>query len=74
MNSLEEQAADDVIVKCLAILSEHFETAQIFVTAVDQDQCTTNSHTAGFGNWYARRGQINDWVTREDTKTSETAS
>ena len=52
-------------------LSEHFDTVQIFVTIHrttpegDLKEGTT-SINRGYGNWYARHGQINEWMVRAD--------
>ena len=50
--------------KAIAMLAEHFDTVQIFITKFDRD--TTSAGTKGSGNFYARRGQIRDWMIRED--------
>jgi len=43
-----------------AKLMEHFDTVEIFVTKHDKEG--TLSLAKGDGNWYARIGQINEWM------------
>jgi len=50
--------------KAMDSVSEHFDTIQIFATRQDQDG--TFHHECGTGNWFARRGQIRDWLTKSD--------
>jgi hypothetical protein len=45
-------------------LGEFFDTVQIFVTR-DEDHATHSVHL-GAGNWFARLGQVTEWVTKED--------
>jgi hypothetical protein len=52
---------------CLAHLGEHFDTVQIFTTKHDGgDDATTHSFKKGIGNWYARFGQVMEWVTQSN--------
>ena len=48
-------------------LGEHFDTVQIFVT---RHEPTTEDGTIAFrsgaGNWYARYGQIREWLIMAD--------
>lgn len=57
-------------------LCEHFDTIQIFATRV-QDKTDgeegTVSVTCGNGNWFARRGQIADWMIAQDAETRKNA-
>jgi len=56
-----EVARDLATVKGFAAqIAEHFDTVQIFCTKKVPDG--TNVHTWGDGNWYARYGQIKEWV------------
>lgn len=53
-------------------LGEHFDTVQIFVTRHDQgEEDGTVSCIKGSGNYYARLGLVNEWLTKEDEKTRE---
>lgn len=54
--------------KHCASIGEHFDTVQIFVTRFDAEQGTCNA-SYGSGNWFARRGQIQDWLVKENEQT-----
>lgn len=43
-------------------IQEHVDTIQIFVTFHAEDGQSTKSFTSGRGNFYARQGQIEEWV------------
>lgn len=47
-------------------LMEHYDSVQIFVTRQDGYEQTTMELKAGYGNFYARLGQIQTWLTRQD--------
>ncbi len=57
--------------KAVDALREHFDSVQIFVTRHDGVEVETGSITAGGGNWYARIGQIREWLARSDERTRE---
>lgn len=62
----ENEARDIKLVDAAMIrLSEHFDSVQIFVTKVIEDGQTA-AVQKGCGNWYARRGQVQEWVAKED--------
>lgn len=48
-------------------LSEHFDTVQIFVTRYDSKEGTINAQW-GSGNWFARKGQVDKWATKENER------
>lgn len=50
----------------VAVLMEHFDTVQIFCTRSDPDRGITTNIDGGNGNWFARRGQVRDWVRHHD--------
>ena len=54
-------------------LGEHFETVHIFVTRIKDDDSPEDRGTInanwGSGNWFARYGQIQSWVTKQDEQT-----
>ena len=54
--------------KHCAGIGEHFDTVQIFVTCFDAEQGTCNA-SYGSGNWFARRGQIQDWLVKKNEET-----
>lgn len=48
-------------------LGEHFDTVQIFVTRHSPvEEGGTINADWGTGNWFARYGQIHDWLLRKD--------
>lgn len=47
-------------------LGEHFDTIQIFVTKYVENKETFNIFS-GTGNYFARYGQIEQWVNRQKT-------
>lgn len=54
-----------------AKLLEHFDTVQIFVTREKgEDSSTVNAHCGG-GNWFARYGQVRNWMVQADEETRE---
>lgn len=58
-------------------LSEHFSTVEIFVTRdpveVGDNAGDTVAMRAGSGNWYARLGQIEEFVREQDAKARANA-
>jgi hypothetical protein len=61
MDDDEIEASDkSVIDKCLGELMRHFDTAQVFVTR--QEGPDTVAASRGLGNWYARVGQVQEWL------------
>lgn len=61
------QADRDAIVKrvkdAAILLAEHVDTVQIFVTFHAEDGESTASYEHGQGNFYARQGQVDEWLT-----------
>lgn len=56
-------------------LSEHFDNCQIFLSKNPKEHATedteagdTTSFTDGFGNWFARVGQVHQWSIRQDER------
>jgi hypothetical protein len=58
---LDIRRIDDAV----AVLSEHYDTVQIFVTRYDSQSGETMNLESGTGNWFARRGQVDDWLDWE---------
>jgi hypothetical protein len=54
-----------------AQLMEHFDTVQIFVTRHVDYETGTIAAQFGDGNWYARRGQIGNWIVKQDADAAE---
>lgn len=48
----------------VAQLGEHVDSVAVFVTVGSEDgQCDTIACDGGCGNFYARQGQIEEWLT-----------
>lgn len=52
-----------------AKLGEHFDTVHIFTTRYDGREVGTVFVNSGIGNWFARYGQVRDWLLREEEAT-----
>jgi hypothetical protein len=55
--------------KAVEALSEHFDTVQVFVTRHINNEDGTAAINLGAGNWYARYGQVQDFIVRCDEDT-----
>lgn len=64
----EQQRVEDIkqLDRALVLLSEHFDTVQVFCTRHRDDDVGTFSMQKGSGNWYARYGQVCEWITKHD--------
>lgn len=58
------------IKECAEKLGEHFDSVHIFCT---RHEPTTDNGTLcfswGSGNWFARKGQIEEWIEQEKEST-----
>lgn len=68
-------SADDhdmeLISSALERLGEHFDSVQIFANRQEVDggdQSIVNIYS-GCGNWFARYGQVKNWLITEDERT-----
>lgn len=77
-NEYEDQKSidQDVLKKAFQLLSEHFDTVQIFTTRHEPvTESGTLEYSHGIGNYYARIGQIGMWVEKQKAEnTSESLS
>lgn len=65
MNDKDHDIA--LIQQSLDVLGEHFDSVQVFVTKHDQGQSDgTVCINLGAGNWYARYGQVKEWMVKQD--------
>ena len=55
-----EQADRGHVEAAMAQLSKHFDSVQVFVTRQEGQQ--TLAFSDGVGNWYARYGQVGEWL------------
>ena len=62
-----QSPSSKLVDQALALLGEHFDSAQIFVTSKDLGNGEGTVHISkGTGNWYTRYGQVVSWLKRED--------
>lgn len=54
-------------------LMEHFDTVHIFCTRHNPGDDNTSTISHGRGNYFARRGQIQDWVIVQEEGTRMSA-
>lgn len=56
----------------VAQLGEHFENVQIFASRFCSDESDPEAGTVsvnwGAGNWHARRGQVAEWMLKENER------
>ena len=66
----KQQDADMAILEKHAnALMEHFDNVQIFVTRCDPAVVDgTINATFGLGNWFARYGQVKNWINGEERR------
>ena len=75
MEQEERKKIRDEAVKLLdehvAKLTEHFENVQIFCSRVTDGGELTFGLQRGAGNFYAREGQVREWLTEKDEQARE---
>lgn len=55
----------------LDLLSEHFDTVQVFCTRHEAGRLEgTVTADMGTGNWYARYGQVRAWLLHQDAMSA----
>ncbi len=70
MNTPEQDAA--LIWKALHSLGEHFDSVHIFATRHEPAEAKgTITFNDGVGNWYARYGQIREWLLQADESSRQ---
>ncbi len=69
MNDTDEaqHAEDDYarVKRACQVLIEHFDAVQIFASRDTPESGTLGIH-CGLGNWFTRRGQVEDWRVKQD--------
>lgn len=76
MNDLtpEHEADLERIKRSVATLGEFFDTVQVFCTkSIGEDAGNTTSFHTGSGNWFARYGQVREWLIKKDEQAREEA-
>jgi hypothetical protein len=62
----------EMLRKHVQILSEHFDSIQIFATqhiSDGPDDTHTKSYRFGSGDWFARYGHVKDWIIKVEDQT-----
>ena len=44
------------------MLMEHADTVQVFASSYDPETGETHTFDAGAGHWFARLGQVSEWL------------
>jgi hypothetical protein len=71
----EREAELESLKRIAENLGEEWDTVQIFVTRYDSGGAGGTIHMShGVGNWMARKGQIDSWVTYQDAILCEEAT
>lgn len=66
-NHKENEADYERLRKAVLALSEHFDAVQIFASRYNGESGKgTTSWNFGVGNWFAREGQVREWVEKEN--------
>jgi hypothetical protein len=68
---LAAQAGHDILRQVASRLAEHYDTVQIFCTRHEPTEAGTVAVSFGYGNSYARLGQVREWCgnMKAPTKT-----
>lgn len=69
---MDKQDNSDVAIvrKHAEALGEHFDSVQIFTTRHESsEQDGTVTVHLGVGNWFARYGQVSEWLIKQDEWT-----
>lgn len=66
MNKDQQEQTKKLVDKFASEMAEHFDSVQVFVTLHEGGEENTSSYETGRGNFYARLGQIKEWVEIQD--------
>lgn len=58
----ERDAIVERVDNALTLLAEHVDSVHIFVTYHAEDGETSAAYESGRGNFYARQGQVDEWL------------
>lgn len=62
----------ELLKKAAESLGEHFDSVQIFASRHEPEtENGTVSCNEGTGNWFARIGQVREWLIRRDEESKE---
>ena len=67
MDNEQRDKKMDLIKNQARLLSQSFDSVQIFCTKFEPERDNDTSHYAyGVGNWFARYGQVREWIVNEE--------
>jgi hypothetical protein len=70
MSNNDENEEISMVKKHASELGEHFDTVQIFCTRHESGtEDGTVTIKMGTGNWFARYGQVVEWVKKQDERS-----
>jgi hypothetical protein len=69
MAGIGQDEMERIVKRAVSQLGEHFDSVQIFVTS--QEGRLTKAYWHGAGNWYARLGQVGEWLVMQDARAGE---
>lgn len=61
MKNTEAQLSNEVE-RAVSMLMEHADTVQVFASRYDHETGETHTFDAGAGHWFARLGQVSEWL------------
>jgi hypothetical protein len=61
----EKRRITEIVKQHCAQIAEHVDTVHVFVTLDKPELGNTMAYDWGSGNWYARFGLIQDWITTQ---------
>lgn len=65
----EMSDAANIMNQVMALLGEHYDSVQVFVTRHDQGGAGGTVNIAvGSGNWFARLGQVYEWIKKVEER------
>jgi len=64
LNKKEKKAIEGKVHRAAAMLYEHCDSVRIFITTHEGVE-GTHAFTHGVGNFYAQKGQIDEWLKDE---------
>jgi len=66
MTDGDKKSVEDMVKTHAAQLGEHFQSVQIFVSGYTGSNGESLAFEYGAGNFYARLGQVTEWLSIQD--------
>lgn len=67
---MTEEDATKIVDKAVCELREFFPDVQVLVSWIEEEDGCTRDLFRGKGNWYARVGMANEFLTRDEGQTT----